>query len=78
MNRLTRAVNPIKLREYLAAGLPVVSAPMAEALRYSPFVHGAETLDEFLSACTEALALARTGDPAARQCRAPRELAFAR
>jgi glycosyltransferase involved in cell wall biosynthesis len=67
MNRLTRAVNPIKLREYLAAGLPVVSSPMPEVLRYSPAVQTAETIEEFIEACSRALAAARAGDPAARR-----------
>ncbi len=35
LNALTRAVNPIKLREYLAAGLPVVSTPLPEVERYA-------------------------------------------
>ena len=35
---LTEAVNPIKLREYLAAGRPVVSTPMPEVERYAPAV----------------------------------------
>ena len=30
VNRLTQNVNPIKLREYLAAGLPVVSTALPE------------------------------------------------
>ena len=45
MNRLTQAVNPIKLREYLAAVLPVVSAPLETVRRYAPAVQIAETLD---------------------------------
>jgi len=67
MNRLTRAVNPIKLREYLAAGLPVVSAPLDAVRRYAPFVQLAETLPEFLAACERALAMAQDGHPQARQ-----------
>ena len=67
MNRLTRAVNPIKLREYLAAGLPVVSAPLPEVLRYAPSVHTAESLDEFIRACSAALAMAGDGNRRARQ-----------
>ncbi len=67
MNRLTRAVNPIKLREYLAAGLPVVSSPMPEVLRYSPAVQTAETVAEFIAACSTALAAARGGDSTARR-----------
>ena len=35
---LTVAVNPIKLREYLAAGRPVVSTPMPEVLPYRDVV----------------------------------------
>ena len=69
MNRLVRAVNPIKLREYLAAGLPVVSSPMEAVMGYVPGVYPAQTLDEFLAACTAALA---AGDEAS--CRARQEL----
>ncbi len=67
MNRLVRAVNPIKLREYLAAGLPVVSAPMEAVLRYAPAVQTATTLDEFLTAGQAALAMARAGGVHHRQ-----------
>lgn len=56
LNRLTRAVNPIKLHEYLAAGLPVVSSPMSAVLPYEPAVRTAETADAFLRACEAALA----------------------
>ena len=59
MNRLTRAVNPIKLREYLAAGLPVVSSPMPAVLRYAPAVRTAETPTEFANACAAALDISR-------------------
>jgi len=67
MNRLTRAVNPIKLREYLAAGLPVVSSPMPEVFHYRPAVETAETVDEFIGACATALAAGQAGDPGARR-----------
>lgn len=67
MNRLTHAVNPIKLREYLAAGLPVVASPMPEVLRYAPAVRTAETLDEFLAACAAALGTARGGGARSRR-----------
>ena len=67
MNRLTRAVNPIKLREYLAAGLPVVSAPLPEVLRYTPAVHTAETLDRFIAACGTALVASQDGNSAGRR-----------
>ena len=35
INKLTFSVNPIKLYEYLAAGLRVVSTPMPEVVRYA-------------------------------------------
>lgn len=67
LNRLTRSVNPIKLREYLAAGLPVVSSPMPEVKRYAPAVRTAETLDEFLPACEAMLDLSRRTPGSERQ-----------
>lgn len=73
INRLTRAVNPIKLREYLAAGLPVVSSPMLEVLRYAPAVQTAETPTEFLGACERALELAINEAPADLQQMVRRE-----
>jgi glycosyltransferase involved in cell wall biosynthesis len=82
MNRLTRAVNPIKLREYLAAGLPVVSAPLPEVNRYAhrqaggpsdlsggscQAVYLAAGLDEFLVACAAALRAGSATDRHTRQ-----------
>ncbi len=55
INRLTLHVNPIKLREYLAAGLPVVSTDLPEVRRYRPHVHVARSIDEFEKACEQAL-----------------------
>jgi glycosyltransferase involved in cell wall biosynthesis len=55
VNELTRAVNPIKLREYLSAGLPVVSTPLPEAARYDGLVSIADRADGFVKACEEAL-----------------------
>jgi hypothetical protein len=48
INRLTRNANPLKVREYLAAGLPVVSTaiPEVEALNLCRI---AATESEFLS-----------------------------
>lgn len=67
MNRLIQAVNPIKLREYLAAGLPVVSAPMPAVLDYQPGVFPAETVDEFIQATEAALQANSARDVTARQ-----------
>lgn len=67
INRLTAAVNPIKLREYLSAGLPVVSTPLPEVQRYGELVRVAERGSAFLQACQEALREGRESDSAARQ-----------
>lgn len=49
-------VNPIKLREYLSAGLPVVSTAVPEVRRYGEWCTIAETRDEFVAAVERALA----------------------
>lgn len=67
MNRLIHAVNPIKLREYLAAGLPVVSAPMPAVMDYKPGVYPAETVEEFINATEAALKANSASDIKARQ-----------
>ncbi len=64
--RMTRNINPIKLREYLAAGLPVVSTPLPEAERYWPEVRIAADAESFARACDEAVADAA---PARRRAR---------
>lgn len=57
INAMTRNINPIKLREYLAAGLPVVSTPLPEAVRYAPDVLVAENCESFCRQCDRALTL---------------------
>ena len=59
INRLTMAVNPIKLREYLAAGRPVVSTPMPEVLQYGDVVSIAYGAHAFAEAVVAALTEAR-------------------
>lgn len=54
-NSLTEAVNPIKLREYLSAGLPVVGTPLPEVRRYGRWVRLAETPDDWISEIEGAL-----------------------
>jgi len=48
--------NPLKLREYLATGKPVVGVPIAETSRFGDLVRLAQTREEFLAAIEEALA----------------------
>jgi len=55
MTELTRNVNPIKMYEYLAAGLPVVSTPIPEAKRFSGSILFGETSEQFAKACDEVL-----------------------
>lgn len=57
INELTRAVNPIKLREYLAAGLPVISTPLPEVMRYQPMVSIADDPASFEAAIEKCLRL---------------------
>jgi len=59
INELTKAVNPIKLREYLAAGLPVVSTPLPEAALLRELVHVADTPRVFCSAVVDSLQMER-------------------
>jgi glycosyltransferase involved in cell wall biosynthesis len=63
INELTRNMNPIKLREYLAAGLPVVAtnlpeaaAMAANAAETTPFVRTARNYEEFERLVAEAIA----------------------
>ena len=69
INEMTRNINPIKLREYLAAGLPVVSTPLPEVLAYEPDVLTAEDGDSFCRQCDRALTV---NDGQARQRRSTR------
>jgi glycosyltransferase involved in cell wall biosynthesis len=65
VNELTRAVNPIKLREYLAAGLPVISTPMPEVKLYEHLIEIISSSAEFESAVEKCLTAAES-DRAAR------------
>jgi len=48
LNDWTMAVDPLKLLEYLAAGLPVVTTAIPEVLKYGDAVHVAEDLEGFV------------------------------
>lgn len=57
-------VNPLKLREYLSAGLPVVSTPVPEVEKFPELARIAKTPEQFVAAVEQALR-----DPVARQQR---------
>jgi glycosyltransferase involved in cell wall biosynthesis len=46
-SRWAQAVNPLKLKEYLAMGKPIVSTPFPELNKYSDVVYEADTPDIF-------------------------------
>lgn len=48
-------VSPLKLREYLSAGIPVVSTPVPEVMRYAHMCRIAATPDSFVAAIDAAL-----------------------
>lgn len=53
---MTEAVNPIKMWEYMAAGIPVVSTNLPEARAHQNLVYCARTGDEFMEGIRAALA----------------------
>ncbi len=62
INDATRFISPTKTPEYLAAGKPVVSTPIADVIRHYADIEAvkiAERGDAFIAACDEALELAR-------------------
>lgn len=63
INEATRFISPTKTPEYLAAGCPVVSTPIADVVRHygsMEAVRIAGTPEEFIDGCKVALALSRT------------------
>jgi glycosyltransferase involved in cell wall biosynthesis len=57
INKLTINMNPIKLPEYLAAGLPVVASSLPELEIRGDDVRIAETADEWISAIEQSLSV---------------------
>ena len=55
INSLTENVNPIELREYLAACFSVVPPPLPEAQAYGHVVRFARSAEEFIRALDKAV-----------------------
>src|SRR5262249_54506985 len=69
-NEWIRCCNPIKLKEYLALGLEVVTTPFPEVEHYRDFVHVAERGADFLRPIDDMVEGARAppGPPARPNC----------
>jgi glycosyltransferase involved in cell wall biosynthesis len=55
LNEQVRHANPLKLREYLATGKPVVSVPTPEVDRFGPLLHVCEGVTNFIEAIDASL-----------------------
>lgn len=66
LNRQVAHANPLKLREYLATGKPVVSVRNPEIDKFAGLVHVVEGRDAFLAALERAIAVDSAGAIAAR------------
>lgn len=71
-DQVTRSAHPIKLWEYLAAGLPVVSTPVPEVAAYPSVVTLADTPAAFAAAIERAAGARSPMDAAVRQALARR------
>ena len=66
LNALTEAANPLKLREYLAAGLPVIAAPLTEIKKMGDKVFLCSTAQEYVERVADLSAKGKLGPHRAR------------
>jgi glycosyltransferase involved in cell wall biosynthesis len=62
INEMTIHVNPIKVYEYMATGLPIVSSNLPEVRELSDLVYFYENPDDFVKKVTDALSESKGGD----------------
>lgn len=74
VNAYTHAIFPLKLHEYLASGIPVLSTPIQTAIEHNDVVHIAHGLEQWSQALTTLLA----DRGAVNQARAHRQSVAAR
>lgn len=55
VNKLTRSISPLKLKEYLATGKPIVSTPLAEVFKAKDYIFIGSSVDEITDAITHCL-----------------------
>ncbi|HHI92018.1 MAG TPA: glycosyltransferase [Gammaproteobacteria bacterium] len=55
INDYTKYIYPLKLHEYLAAGKPIVGAPLESLQEFPEYIHFAETADEWAAGIQQAL-----------------------
>jgi glycosyltransferase involved in cell wall biosynthesis len=69
INEATRSVFPIKFFEFLATGTPTVISNLPALREFYDAVLVAETADEFVAQCEEALAMSVQGEDAGQETR---------
>jgi glycosyltransferase involved in cell wall biosynthesis len=67
INALTACVNPLKLMEYFALGIPVASTPLPEVVKFRDHVYLGEGVSGFADCIERALAEKNAGARRARQ-----------
>ncbi|MGE5363146.1 MAG: glycosyltransferase [Bacteroidota bacterium] len=67
LNNLTLASNPLKLREYLAMGIPVISTDLPEVRKFEEYVYVAADKQEFIHMIRTAIAEDNSGKVSARK-----------